>query len=60
MFGPNWDQVMMNQQLGYQALPEPNPDTDGVIPRVIANIFDRMQDLYSYEGIKFNFMVSFV
>jgi hypothetical protein len=60
MFGPNWEQVLMNQQLGYQALPEPDAHTDGIIPRAIQDIFSLVEREWETKGIKFNFFVSFV
>ena len=50
----------MNQQLGYQALPEPNSDTDGIIPWTIQDIFRLVDFEYETKGLKFNFYVSFV
>ena len=60
MFGPNWEHSLVNKELGYQALLEPDPCNDGVIPRTIMKIFDQCQQMRDQTGIEPRIYCSFV
>ena len=51
MFGPNWDHVNINEELGYEALLEPSEVTDGIIPRAIQYLFDEVDALYREKSV---------